>query len=34
MGAIGIDLGDRLRRGRGKNPTGFFEDNDDGPRAA
>ena len=28
MGAIGIDLGDRLRRGRGKNPTGFFEDND------
>lgn len=28
MRAIGIDLGDRLRRGRGKNPTGFFEDND------
>ncbi len=28
MQAIGIDLGDRLRRGRGKNPTGFFEDND------
>jgi hypothetical protein len=28
MGAIGIDLGDRLRRGRGKNPTGFFEDTD------
>jgi hypothetical protein len=28
MGAIGIDLGARLRRGRGKNPTGFFEDTD------
>jgi hypothetical protein len=28
MGAIGIDLGTRLRRGRGKNPTGFFEDTD------
>jgi hypothetical protein len=24
--AVGVDLGDRLRRGRGKNPTGFFED--------
>jgi hypothetical protein len=28
MGAIGIDLGTHLRRGRGKNPTGFFEDTD------
>ncbi len=28
LDAIGIDLGDRLRRGRGKNPTGFFEDTD------
>jgi hypothetical protein len=26
--ALGVDLGDRLRRGRGKNPTGFFEDRD------
>lgn len=24
--AIGVELGDDLRRGRGKNPTGFFED--------
>ena len=28
MSAIGVDLGDRLRRGRGKNPTGFWEDRD------
>jgi hypothetical protein len=28
MQAIGIDLGDNLRPGSGKNPTGFFEDND------
>ncbi|NIR28096.1 MAG: hypothetical protein GWN84_01920 [Gammaproteobacteria bacterium] len=26
--ALGVDLGDRLRGGRGKNPTGFFEDRD------
>jgi len=26
--AIGVPLGDNLRRGRGKNPTGFFEDRD------
>lgn len=26
--AIGVDLGDRLRKGSGKNPTGFFEDRD------
>ena len=26
--ALGVDLGDRLRRGWGKNPTGFFEDRD------
>lgn len=26
--ALGVDLGDRLRAGRGKNPTGFFEDRD------
>ena len=26
--AIGVDLGDNLRPGSGKNPTGFFEDND------
>ena len=26
--AIGVDLGDNLRPGGGKNPTGFFEDND------
>jgi len=26
--AIGVDLGDNLRRGRGKNPTGFWEDRD------
>lgn len=26
--ALGVNLGDRLRRGRGKNPTGFFEDRD------
>jgi hypothetical protein len=24
--ALGVELGDELRRGRGKNPTGFFED--------
>jgi hypothetical protein len=24
--ALGVELGDDLRRGRGKNPTGFFED--------
>lgn len=28
LGALGVDLGDRLRRGWGKNPTGFFEDRD------
>lgn len=28
MQAVGIDLGDNLRPGSGKNPTGFFEDND------
>ena len=28
LAAIGVDLGDRLRRGWGKNPTGFFEDRD------
>ena len=26
--ALGVDLGDRLRPGGGKNPTGFFEDQD------
>lgn len=26
--ALGVDLGDKLRRPGGKNPTGFFEDND------
>ena len=26
--AVGVELGERLRRGRGKNPTGFFEDED------
>jgi hypothetical protein len=26
--AIGVELGDRLRPGGGKNPTGFFEDQD------
>ncbi len=26
--AIGVELGDNLRRGRGKNPTGFWEDRD------
>lgn len=26
--AVGVDLGDNLRPGSGKNPTGFFEDND------
>ncbi|RMD60852.1 MAG: hypothetical protein D6826_11405 [Alphaproteobacteria bacterium] len=26
--ALGVDLGERLRPGRGKNPTGFFEDQD------
>lgn len=26
--ALGVNLGNRLRRGRGKNPTGFFEDRD------
>lgn len=26
--ALGVDLGDRLRPGGGKNPTGFFEDRD------
>ena len=25
---LGVELGDKLRRGRGKNPTGFFEDRD------
>ena len=28
MQALGVNLGNRLRRGRGKNPTGFFEDRD------
>lgn len=28
LAAIGVDLGDCLRRGWGKNPTGFFEDRD------
>ena len=28
MQAVGIELGDNLRPGSGKNPTGFFEDND------
>ena len=28
LAAVGVDLGDRLRRGWGKNPTGFFEDRD------
>ena len=28
LAALGVDLGDRLRRPGGKNPTGFFEDND------
>ncbi len=28
LAAIGVDLGDNLRRGRGKNPTGFWEDRD------
>ncbi len=28
LAAIGVDLGDNLRPGSGKNPTGFFEDND------
>ena len=28
LAALGVDLGDRLRRGWGKNPTGFFEDRD------
>ena len=28
MQAVGVDLGDNLRAGSGKNPTGFFEDND------
>jgi hypothetical protein len=26
--ALGVDLGDRLRKPGGKNPTGFFEDSD------
>src|SRR6185503_20153018 len=26
--ALGVELGDKLRPGRGKNPTGFFEDID------
>lgn len=26
--AVGVELGDRLRPGGGKNPTGFFEDQD------
>jgi hypothetical protein len=26
--ALGVELGNNLRRGRGKNPTGFFEDRD------
>lgn len=28
MQAVGVDLGDNLRPGSGKNPTGFFEDED------
>lgn len=28
LAAVGVDLGNRLRRGWGKNPTGFFEDRD------
>jgi len=28
LAALGVDLGDKLRRPGGKNPTGFFEDND------
>jgi len=28
MQAVGVDLGNNLRPGSGKNPTGFFEDND------
>lgn len=28
LAALGVDLGDNLRRPGGKNPTGFFEDND------
>ena len=28
LAALGVDLGDNLRRGWGKNPTGFFEDRD------
>ena len=28
LAALGVDLGGRLRRGWGKNPTGFFEDRD------
>jgi hypothetical protein len=28
LSAVGLDLGDNLRPGSGKNPTGFFEDND------
>lgn len=28
MEAVGVDLGDNLRPGSGKNPTGFFEDQD------
>lgn len=28
MEAVGVDLGDNLRPGSGKNPTGFFEDED------
>ena len=28
LAALGVDLGNRLRRGWGKNPTGFFEDRD------
>ncbi|WP_353214321.1 sulfotransferase family protein [Salinisphaera hydrothermalis] len=28
LSALGVDLGDNLRAGSGKNPTGFFEDRD------
>lgn len=28
LAALDVDLGDKLRRPGGKNPTGFFEDND------
>ena len=28
LAALGVELGGRLRRGWGKNPTGFFEDRD------